>query len=93
MNQQTNDDLQTQVNVLKNAMQFYSNEENYINDQLIIKDGGGIARHALKSINDLAEYQQQISELQNFIADDTEDDVDRTELVNKINKLIKNFTK
>ena len=93
MNQQTNDDLQTQVNVLKNAMQFYSNEENYINDQLIIKDGGGIARHTLKSINDLDEYQQQISELQNFIADDTEDDVDRTELVNKINKLIKNFTK
>lgn len=93
MNQQTNDDLQTQVNVLKNAMQFYSNEENYINDQLIIKDGGGIARHALKAINDLDEYQQQISELQNFIAHDTEDDVDRTELVNKINKLIKNFTK
>lgn len=86
MSQENNQE--SQINILKNALQFYADLNNYEGNQLVLKDKGGIARFAFKSIDDLNLYEDKISELRDLISENN-DDIDQSDLMNRINEIIK----
>lgn len=93
MSQENNQE--SQFNILKNALQFYADLNNYEGNELVLKDKGEIARFAFKSINDLNVYEDNIKELRDLISENntTEDNIDQDELMNKINQIIKQINK
>ncbi len=86
-----NNDLESQVNILKNAMQFYSDINNYHGEEpLILKDNGTIAKHCLETIEKLNHYQNELEELHNLISDNS-GDTSSDEILKKVNLLTNKY--
>ena len=84
-------DLESQVNILKNAMQFYSDVNNYRGEEpLILKDNGAIAKHSLETIQKLNNYQNELQELQSLISNN-DNDITSEEILNKVNLITNKY--
>ena len=80
-------DLESQVNILKNAMQFYSDTNNYQGKEpLILKDSGSIAKHCLETIQNLNNHQSELQELHELILKNN-GDLSSEEILRQVNLL------
>lgn len=86
-----NNDLESQVNILKNAMQFYLDVNNYRGDEpLILKDNGAIAKHCLETIQNLNNHQSELQELHELILSNN-NDLSSEEVLKQVNLLTNKY--
>lgn len=86
-----NNDLESQVNILKNAMQFYSDVNNYQGEEpLILKDNGAIAKHCLETIQKLNNYQNELQELQSLISN-SDNDTTSDEIIKQVSLITNKY--
>ena len=89
-NQPSIEELLSQIELMKQALLFYSNEKNYLNDgngSIINKDNGMQAKFVLENIKKISTYQDElIDELKNI---EKQFDSDSSNIVSDLEKLNK----
>lgn len=86
MNNYTSDELLNIVELLKQALSFYSNENNYLNEN-VIRDDGNLGRTILSQVDELFNMKQNFQiELDDYLNDENNDINNIKSLVEFINK-------
>lgn len=87
MNQPTIEELMNKITLMKQALMFYANKENYLPDGLIEQDRGEQAIFAINQIKDVDKYIEEMNQQAKQILDDVNDVNSMNELKEQIKKL------
>lgn len=79
------DELLSIVELMKQSLSFYGNENNY-NDNIIINDKGNQARMILNQVKDLMNIKQNFeNELDDYLKNGNNDNIEKfNEFINKL---------